>query len=140
MTFVDLNPAPSIAPTRNFYVLAPQTGAAQGSVPFLHDHVIGAVSPQSHGNDRGNNPVRYHVYFVFCSAQGISSGGCVPAMTSIPGLGTMPFAKTVNGQRLTSAEAIESPAHSGLLTSSTRGESSSPQSNPGKKTNPDSRP
>jgi hypothetical protein len=37
-------------------------------------------------------------------------------MTSIPGLGTVPFAKTVNGHKLTSAEAIESPANSGLLT------------------------
>jgi hypothetical protein len=123
MTFVDLNPAPSNAPTRSFYVLAPQTGAPQGSVPFLHDHVIGDVSPQSHGDDRGNHLVRYHGYFVLCSAQGISSGGCVPAMTLIPGLGTMPFAKTVNGHKLTSAEAIESPAHSGLLTLfDTRGE------------------
>ena len=116
MTFIDLNPAPSNAPTRNFYVLAPQTGAPQGSVPFLHDHVIGDVSPQSHGGDRGDNPVRYHGYFVLCSAQGISSGGCVPTMTSIPGLGTIPFAKTVNGHKLTSADPIESPANSGLLT------------------------
>ena len=65
MTFVDLNPAPSNAPRSNFYVLAPQTGAPQGSVPFLHDHVIGDVPPQSHGDNRGNNPVRYHGYFVF---------------------------------------------------------------------------
>jgi hypothetical protein len=116
MTFVDLNPAPSNAPTRNFYVMAPQTGAPQGRVPFLHDHVIGDVSPQSHGNHRGNNPVRYRGYFVLCSAQGISSGGCVPTMTSVPGLGTIPFAKTVNGHKLTSADPIESPANSGLLT------------------------
>src|SRR6202165_1389519 len=115
MTFIDLNPAPSNAPRRNFYVLAPQTGAPQGRVPFLHDHVIGDVSPQSHGDDRGNNLVRYHGYFVLCTAQGISSGGCVPTMTSIPGLGTMPFAKTVNGHKLTSADAIESPENSGLL-------------------------
>jgi hypothetical protein len=116
MTFVDLNPAPSNAPTRNFYVLAPQTRAPQGSVPFLHDHVIGDVSAQNHGDDRGNNLVRYHGYFVLCSAQGISTGGCVPTMTSIPGLGTIPFAATVNGQRLTSADRIESPANSRLLT------------------------
>jgi hypothetical protein len=116
MTFIDLNPAPSNAPARNFYVLAPQTGAPQGVVPFLHDHVIGDVSPQGHGDDRGNNRVRYHGYFVLCSAQGISSGGCVPTMTSIPGLGTIPFAKTVNGHKLTSADTIESPANSGLLT------------------------
>ena len=115
MTFIDLNPAPSNAPTRNFYVLAPQTGAPQGRVPFLHDHVIGDVSPQSRGNHRGNNPARYHGYFVLCSAQGISSGGCVPTMTSVPGLGTMPFAKTVNGHKLTSTDRIESPANSGLL-------------------------
>jgi hypothetical protein len=115
MTFIDLNPAPSNAPTRNFYVLAPQTGAPQGTVPFLHDHVIGDVSRQSNGGDRGDNPVRYHGYFVLCSAQGISSGGCVPTMTSIPGLGTVPFAKTVNGHKLTSADRIESPANSGLL-------------------------
>jgi hypothetical protein len=123
MIFVDLNPAPSNAPTRNFYVLAPQTGAPQGSVPFLHDHVTGDVSPQSPGDDRGNDPVRYHGYFVLCTAQGITSGGCVPTITSIPGIGTVPFAKSVNGHKLTSAEAIESPANSRLLTLfDTRGE------------------
>jgi hypothetical protein len=37
-------------------------------------------------------------------------------MTSIGGPVTMPFAKTVNGHRLTSAERIESAANSGLLT------------------------
>ncbi len=116
MTFVDLNPAPSTASVRNFYVLAPQTHTPQGTVPFLHDHVIGDVSPQNHGDDSGNNLVRYHGYFVLCSALGISSGGCVPTMTSIPGLGTIPFAKTVNGQKLTSADPIESPENSGLLT------------------------
>ena len=116
MTFVDLNPAPSTASVRNFYVLAPQTHTPQGTVPFLHDHVIGDVSPQNHGDDGGTNLVRYHGYFVLCSAQGISSGGCVPAMTSIPGLGTIPFAKAVNGHKLTSADPIESPENSGLLT------------------------
>jgi len=74
------------------------------------------VSPQNHGDDGGTNLVRYHGYFVLCSAQGISSGGCVPAMTSIPGLGTIPFAKAVNGHELTSADPIESPENSGLLT------------------------
>jgi hypothetical protein len=117
MTFVDLNPSPSNAPTRNFYVIAPQTRAPQGWVPFLHDHVIGDVSARNHGDDRGNNRDRYHAFFVLCSAQGISSGGCVRTMTSIPGLGTtpLPFAKTVNGHKLTSADAIESAAKSGLL-------------------------
>jgi hypothetical protein len=116
MTFVDLNPTPSNAPIHNFYVMAPQTRTPQGRVPFLHDHVIGDVSPQNHGDVRGNNRLRYHGYFVLCSAQGISTGGCVPTITSIPGLGTIPFAKTVNGHKLTSADTIESPANSGLLT------------------------
>jgi hypothetical protein len=116
MTFVDLNPAPSAAPTPNFYVMAAQTRTPQGTVPFVHDHVIGDVSLRNHGDGAGSNLVRYHGYFVLCSAVGISSGGCVPTMTSIPGLGTIPFAKTVNGQKLTSADPIESPENSGLLT------------------------
>jgi len=116
MTFVDFNPAPSNAATRNFYVLAPQTRTPQGWVPFLHDHVIGDVSRQNHGEDRSNNPVRYHAYFVLCSAQGIASGGCVATMTSIGGPVPMPFAKTVSGHKLTSADRIESAANSGLLT------------------------
>jgi hypothetical protein len=116
MRFVNFNPKPSNARTHNFYVIAPQTGTPQGRVPFLHDHVIGAVRSQNHGDDRGNDRVRYHGFFVLCSAQGISSGGCVPTMTSIAGLGTIPLAKTVNGQMLTSVGPIESPASSGLLT------------------------
>jgi len=113
MTFVDLNPKPSNAPTEKFYVMAPQTGSPQGRVPFLHDHLIGNVSPQ---HDDRDGRVRYHGFFVLCSAQGITSGGCVPTMTSIPGLGTIPFARTVNGHTLTSADPIESPVNSGLLT------------------------
>ena len=116
MKFVNLNPKPTNAPTANFYVMAPQTGTPQGRVPFLHDHVIGDVRSQNHGDDRDNDRVRYHAFFVLCSAQGISSGGCVPTMTSIPGLGTIPLAKTVNGQMLTSVDPIESPANSALLT------------------------
>jgi hypothetical protein len=112
MRFVNFSPKPSNARTHNFYVIAPQTSTPQGRVPFLHDHVIGDVPSQNHGNDR----VRYHAFFVLCSAQGISSGGCVPTMTSIPGLGTIPLAKTVNGQMLTSVDPIESPANSALLT------------------------
>ena len=116
MKFVNLNPKPSNAPTVNFYVLAPQTGTPQGSVPFLHDHVIGDV--QNHGDDRGNNKrVRYHGFFVLCSAQGIASGACVPTMTSIPPSGTvLPFATTVNRHKLTSDDSIESAANAGLLT------------------------
>ena len=116
MKFVNLNPKPSNAPTVNFYVLAPQTGTPQGLVPFLHDHVIGDV--QNHGDDdRGDNRrVRYHGYFVLCSAQGLSNGACVPTMTSIAPGTTLPFAKTVNGHKLTSDDSIESAANSGLLT------------------------
>jgi hypothetical protein len=116
MRFVNLNPKPSNTPTDNFYVMAPQTGTPQGLVPFLHDHLIGDVRPQNQGDDRGDNRVRYHGFFVLCSAQGISSGGCVPTTTSIPGLGTIALAKTLNGQMLTSVAPIESPANAGLLT------------------------
>ena len=116
MTFVDLSPAPSNAPTEKFYVMAPQTRAPQGWVPFLHDHLIGDVSSRNHSDSRSNNRVRYHGYFVLCSAHGIATGGCVPAMTSIPGLGTVPFAKTVNGHKLTSADRVVSATNSGLLT------------------------
>lgn len=120
MRFVNLTPKPSTAPTDNFYVMAPQTGAPQGTAPFLHDHLIGDVRPQNQGDDRGDNRgdnrVRYHGYFVLCSAQGISSGGCVPTRTTIPGLGAMPLTKTVNGQLLTSVAPIEAPANAGLLT------------------------
>ncbi len=95
----------------HFYVIAPQTGTPQGgSVPFFHDHVVGDAPPQNHGDFS----VILHGFLVFCSAEGISSGGCVPTFTSTP-QGTLPFAKTVNGQMLTSADPIESPANSGLL-------------------------
>ena len=116
MTFLDFNPKPSNDPTTNFYVMAPQTAPPQGWVPFLHDHVIGDAPRQNSESRDGDGRVRYHAFFVLCSAQGIASGGCVPAMTPIPGLGTVPFARTVNGQLLTSVEPIESPATSGLLT------------------------
>jgi hypothetical protein len=57
MTFVDLNPAPSNAPTRNFYVLAPQTGAPQGD-PGLrrrrarHAHRLHPQTPIGRRGDR----------------------------------------------------------------------------------------
>src|ERR671922_3041908 len=41
MTFANLNfPVTTSAPTGAFYVVAPQTGVPQGTVPFLHDHVV----------------------------------------------------------------------------------------------------
>ena len=117
MTFINLNPQPSNPSDVNFYVLAPQTGTPQGSVPFFHDHVTADTRPheESHDVNHGDRNVHYHGFFVFCSAQGISSGACVPTMTSIGG-GIVPLAKTVNGHRLTSVDRIESAANSGLLT------------------------
>jgi hypothetical protein len=115
MKFVNFSPKPSNVPTANFYVLAPQTDTPQGTVPFLHDHVIGDVPSQNHGEDPAGR-VRYHAYFVLCSAQGLSSGACVPTMTTIAPGTALPFAKTVNGHKLTSDDSIESAANAGLLT------------------------
>jgi hypothetical protein len=99
------------ADVHNFYVIAPQTDEAQGTAPFLHDHVIGVSPGQNHGPS-----VFWHGYFVLCSAEGISTGACVPALSAIPGVGTLPLAKSVNGQMLTSVDRIESSLDSGLLT------------------------
>jgi hypothetical protein len=48
---------------------------------------------------------------VLCSEQGIVIGACVPTLSQ----GT-PLATTVNGQPLTSVEAIEAAAAAGLVT------------------------
>jgi hypothetical protein len=98
------------ATVHNFYVIAPQTDAVQGTAPFAHDHTVGVLPGQHHGVS-----VFWHGYFVFCSAEGISSGACVPTLSSIPGVGTVPLAKSVNGQMLTSVETIESAVDSGYL-------------------------
>jgi hypothetical protein len=103
-------PATPNAKVDNFYVMAPQTGTPQFPLPFPHDHVVGVSPPQNHGD----LSVFWHGFLVLCSAQGITSGGCVPTVTSTP-FGTIPLAKTVNGQMLTSVDPIESPANSGLL-------------------------
>ncbi len=79
-------------------------------MPFFHDHVVDDAPPQNHGDFN----VLVHGFLVLCSAEGISSGGCVPTFTSTP-RGIIPFAKTANGQILTSADPIESPANSGLI-------------------------
>jgi len=118
MIFVDLNPTPSNPSDVNFYVLAPQTGTPQGGpVPFFHDHVTDEARRQDerHDGHHGDLNVHYHSFLVFCSAQGISNGACVPTMTSGP-QGILPFAKTVNGHRLTSSDRIESAASAGLVT------------------------
>jgi hypothetical protein len=93
-----------------FYVLAPQSDKPQGAPPntFAHDHVVRAVPSQNNGS----YSVQMQGFFVLCSGQGIASGACVPAWTSLGG-DPMPFAKTVNGQPLTSTEAIESAADAG---------------------------
>lgn len=106
MTFAKLNfPLTTSAPTGNFYVVAPQTSVPQGTVPFLHDHVV-ANAP---AHNSGSYEVHVHGYLVFCSAQGFSTGACEPEA------GNMPLAKTVNGQMLNTVEAVESAANAGNL-------------------------
>jgi hypothetical protein len=96
-----------------FYVLAPQTGTPQGAPPntFPHDHVVRDVPAQNHGS----YSVQLQGFFVLCSGQGIVSGACAPSWTSGAGPDPLPFAKTVNGQQLTSTDAIESGAAAGLV-------------------------
>jgi hypothetical protein len=120
MTFIDLTPQPASASDVPFYVVAPQTGNPQGLVPFLHDHVTDETRSEEarheesrHVENNRDFNLHYHGFFVFCSAQGISSGACVPTMTAFPQV--MPFAKTVNGQMLTSVDRIESAANSGAV-------------------------
>ena len=97
----------------NFYVIAPQDNTPQSlNAPFRHDHVVRDIPVQNHGN----YSVRLHGFFVVCSASGIASGACVYEMNSpAPGL-TLPFAKTVNGQSLTSVEPLEAAVGAGLIT------------------------
>ena len=83
----------------NFYVTAPQTATPQGALPFPHDHTVADT-----------NFTKLRGFLVFCSPAGITSGSCE---TATPGF---PLARTVNGQTLRSAEAIESAANSGLVT------------------------
>ncbi len=97
----------------NFYVIAPQTDAPQGAPPntFPHDHTVGVPPAQ----DQGSYRVHLHAYFAVCSELGIVSGACVPTFTVIQGLGTLPFARTVNGQALTSASTIEAAVSAGYI-------------------------
>jgi hypothetical protein len=112
MTFPQAgNPLPTIpnAKTQNFYTIAAQTDTPQGFVPPIHDHTIQAAP-----GDPGWTPIM-HGYFVICSAEGLTSGDCVAVVTDFPGFGTMPLAKSVNGEPLTSAETIEAGIDAGLL-------------------------
>ena len=96
-----------------FYVMAPQDDTPQSlAAAFRHDHVVRDIPAQNHGD----YSVRLHGYFVLCSATGIASGACAFEMNSpAPGL-TLPFAKTVNGQSLTSVEPLEAAVDAGLIT------------------------
>jgi hypothetical protein len=96
-----------------FYVLAPQTSSPQGYPPntFPHDHVVREIPAQNHGS----YSVKLQGFFVVCSGEGILSGACVPTWTSVGGPNPLPLATTVNGQPLTSADAIESAAAAGLV-------------------------
>jgi len=100
-------------PLDAFYVVGPQTDAPQGAPPntFAHDHVVRDVPAQNHGS----YSVQLQGYFVLCSGAGIVSGVCVPSWTSVGGPDPLPFAATINGHSLTSAEAIESAAADGLV-------------------------
>jgi hypothetical protein len=112
MTFPQAgDPLPTIpnAKVQNFYVIAAQTDTPQGYVPPIHDHTIQAAP-----GDPDWTPFM-HGYFVLCSAQGLTSGGCVATFTEFPGVGILPLAKSVNGEPLTSAETIEAGIDAGLL-------------------------
>ena len=96
-----------------FYVLAPQTGDPQGYPPntFAHDHVVRAIPAANHGT----YSTKLQGFFVVCSEQGIINDACVPSWISVGGPDPIPLATTVNGQPLTSAEAIELAADAGLV-------------------------
>ena len=111
MTFSQAgNPLPTIpnAKVQNFYVIAAQTDTPQGFVPPIHDHTIQAAP-----GDPGWTPFM-HGYFVICSDEGLASGDCVAVPTDF-GFGPLPLAQSVNGEPLTSAEAIEAGIAAGLL-------------------------
>jgi hypothetical protein len=96
-----------------FYLVAAQTDAPQGAPPntFAHDHVVRDVPAQNHGS----YTVQLQGFFVLCSGQGIVSGACVPTWTVLGGPDPLPLATTVDGQPLTSTDAIESAADAGDL-------------------------
>jgi len=94
---------------QNFYVIAPQTATPQGDIPPIHDHTIQAAP-----GDPGWTPFM-HGFFVICSAEGLTSGDCVATLTDFPGFGTLPLAKSVTGEPLTSAETIGAGIDAGLL-------------------------
>jgi hypothetical protein len=96
-----------------FYVMAPQDDTPQSlAASFRHDHVVRDIP----AGNQGAYSVRLYGYFVICSPAGMASGACVFEMNSpAPGF-TLPFAKTVNGQALTSVEPLEAAVDAGLIT------------------------
>ena len=95
-----------------FYVVGPQTDTPQSlDHPFMHDHVVAAVPRQNGG---GYTPV-YQGILVLCGEQAILDGTCVPTFSPLPSGPTIPLATTVNGQPLTSVEAIEAAVEAGLV-------------------------
>jgi hypothetical protein len=113
MTFpqagVPVHKVPS-AKQQPFYVLAPQTGTAQGQTPgFFHDHVI-ATAP----SEDGFTPFM-HGYFVVCSPEGISTGACTFNVETPPGGVPLQLTKSVTGYDLTSAAGIQAAASAGLV-------------------------
>jgi hypothetical protein len=95
-----------------FYVMAPQDDTPQSlNASFRHDHVVRDIP----AHNQGSYSVRLRGYFVICSEAGIASGACTFEMNS-PGPGfTLPFAKSVNGQSLTSVEPLEAAVDAGLI-------------------------
>jgi hypothetical protein len=113
MTFpqagVPVHKVPS-AKQQPFYVLAPQTGTAQGQTPgFFHDHVI-ATAP----SEGGFTPF-LHGYFVICSPEGIATGACTFNVETPPGGVPLPFAKSVTGYDLRFAADIQAAASACLV-------------------------
>jgi hypothetical protein len=113
MTFpeagVPVHKVPS-AKQQPFYVLAPQTGTAQGQTPgFFHDHVI-ATAP----GEGGFTPFM-HGYLVICSPEGISTGACTFNLEAPPGGAPLPLTKSVTGYDLTFAADIQAAANAGLV-------------------------
>ncbi len=93
-----------------FYVLAPQTGTAQGQTPgFFHDHVI-ATAP----SEGGFTPFM-HGYLVICSPEGISTGACTFSVETPPGGVPLQLTKSVTGYDLRFAVDIQAAANAGLV-------------------------
>jgi hypothetical protein len=97
----------------NFYVIGPQDDTPQSEdATFVHDHTVAGTPQQNHGSYR----VHLRGIFVLCSTEGLATGACEATLSPLEGLGTLPLATTVNGQPLTSVEAIEAAENAGLVT------------------------